>query len=171
MSSRHHFSLQTTQPKHFGQGWISGILSVFFGVLGLAAVCCFILPAMLTMPELRRLYPIPWVRAVLQLVLLSAFLLGAISVSLRYNKALGVAGIALTLTAWLLGGSHASATGELRDGPFLGLDWLLLNVIGYSVVFVPIERWFALRPEQPVLRRQWRVDLVYFAVSALLVQA
>ena len=170
VDSRPHLSLQTTQPKHFGQGWISGVLSVFFGVLGLGAVCCFLFPSILTMPELRALYPIPWVRALLHTVLVAAFVSGAISASLRYNKALGATGLALALAAWLLGGSHASSSGEVHNGPFLGLDWLLLNLIGYSVVFVPIERLFPLHPEQRTFRRQWRVDLIYFAVSALIVQ-
>jgi sterol desaturase/sphingolipid hydroxylase (fatty acid hydroxylase superfamily) len=168
--TRPHFSLQTTQPTRFGQGWISGVSSVLLGLLGLGTVCCFLFPAFLTMPELRALYPIPSVRALLQLVLLAAFLLGVISVTLRYNKALGATGIGLALTAWLLGGSKASASGEVHNGPFLGLDWLLLNVIGYSVVFVPIERLFPLYPKQSMFRRQWRVDLIYFAVSALAVQ-
>jgi sterol desaturase/sphingolipid hydroxylase (fatty acid hydroxylase superfamily) len=165
-----HFSLQTTQPTRFGHGWISGVSSVLLGILGLGAVCCFLFPSFLTMPELRALYPIPAVRALLQLVLLAAFVLGAISVTLRYNKALGATGIGLALTAWLLGGAHASAGGEVHNGPFLGLDWLLLNIIGYSVVFVPIERLFPLIPEQSIFRRQWRVDLIYFAVSNLAVQ-
>jgi len=57
--TKSHFSLQTTQPTRFGEGWISGVSSVFLGLLGLGAVCCFLFPAVLTMPELRALYPIP----------------------------------------------------------------------------------------------------------------
>src|SRR6059036_2526151 len=111
-------------------------------VLGLGAVFCFHFPSVFTMPELRELYPVAWIRALLHLVLIASFLLGAISVCLRYNKALGLTGITLTLTlmAWMLGGSGVAVNGELRAGPFLGLDWLLLNVIDYSAVFVPIER-------------------------------
>ena len=167
---RPHILLRTTQPTHFGQGWISGLASVWLGVLGLGAVFCFRFPSLLTMPELRVLYPVAWIRALLQLVLIASFLLGAISVCLRYNKALGLTGITLTLMACVLGGSGVAVNGELRNGPFLGLDWLLLNLIGYTVVFVPIERLFPLRPNQPIFRRQWRVDLIYFAISSLIVQ-
>jgi len=60
--------------------------------------------------------------------------------------------------------------GELESGPFLGLDWFLLNLIAYSAVFIPLERLFARLPEQDVFRRNWRTDLVYFFLSALLVQ-
>jgi lathosterol oxidase len=93
-----------------------------------------------------------------------------ISLTLRRNKVLGTVGVACTLLAALLGGSRVPVEGELRDGPFLGLDWFLLNLIIYSVVFVPIERLFARLPEQGIFRAGWRTDLTYFFISALLVQ-
>ena len=88
-------SLRSLEPRHFGSGWISGVLSAALGLIGLGAVVCFHYPLLLTMPELRELYPLPYVRALLHLVLVGAFVLGVISVSLRQNKALGVAGIVL----------------------------------------------------------------------------
>jgi sterol desaturase/sphingolipid hydroxylase (fatty acid hydroxylase superfamily) len=121
------------------------------------------------MPELRGLYPLPYVRALLHVVLVSAFLLGVVSVWLRRRKWMGLTGIGLTLVAALLGGSRVPLDGELRSGPFLGLDWFLLNLIAYSALFIPLERLFA-RREQPVFRDGWRTDLAYFFVSALLVQ-
>jgi hypothetical protein len=96
-------SLQSTEPRQFGSGWISGVLSAALGLIGLGAVVCFHFPSILTVPELRSLYPLAYVRALLHLVLIGAFLLGTISLSLRQNKALGVAGIAFTLVAALLG--------------------------------------------------------------------
>ena len=60
--------------------------------------------------------------------------------------------------------------GELTRGPFLGLDWFVLNLIVYSAVFIPLERLFARRPDQPIFRRAWRTDLVYFFLSALMIQ-
>ena len=167
------------EPRHFGSGWLSGTLSSALGLIGLGAVLCFRYPALLTMPELRALYPIPYVRALLHVVLVAAFVLGLISVCLlvppmavrvRRRKTLGAAGIALTLIAALLGGSRVPVDGEIRSGPFLGVDWFLLNVIVYSAVFIPLERFFALRPAQRIFRREWRTDLAYFFVSALLVQ-
>jgi lathosterol oxidase len=169
-TARPHLSLRTTQPRRFGQGWISGVFSVLFGFIGLAAVLCFLFPSRLTHPELRALYPLPYVRLALHVVLATAFVLGVISVCLRYNKALGLAGITFTLTAALLGGSQVTLDGERTGGPFLGLDWLVLNLIGFSAVYVPLERLFPHRPEQPIFRRGWRMDLAYFFVSALLVQ-
>jgi sterol desaturase/sphingolipid hydroxylase (fatty acid hydroxylase superfamily) len=146
------------------------VLSTALGVVGLGAVLCFHYPSLLTMPELRSLYPVPYIRALLHLVLVAAFLLGVASVLLRRSKRLGATGIALTLVAAALGGSRVPIAGELTNGPFLGLDWFLLNLIFYSATFVPLERFFARVPEQPIFRRGWRTDLAYFFVSSLLVQ-
>jgi lathosterol oxidase len=87
--------LKTTEPTKFGHGWLSGVASVALGLIGLGTVLCFRFPSFLTMPELRALYPIPWIRALLHLILVTAFIMGAISIWLRYNKALGLSG-----TAW-----------------------------------------------------------------------
>jgi sterol desaturase/sphingolipid hydroxylase (fatty acid hydroxylase superfamily) len=160
----------TAESTSFGSGWTSGVLSSTLGAVGLGAVFCFHFPWLLTVPELRELYPLPYVRALLHLVLVGSFVLGVLSVCLRQNKILGTTGIALTLVAAVLGGSQVPVDGELNDGPFLGLDWFLLNLIVYSAVFVPLERLFARQPEQPIFRRAWRTDLVYFGLSSLLIQ-
>jgi sterol desaturase/sphingolipid hydroxylase (fatty acid hydroxylase superfamily) len=156
--------------RRFGSGWISGVLSIALGILGLGAVLCFHFPSLLTFPELRSLYPLPLVRAILHVVLVSAFLLGVLSVTLRRQWVLGGVGMGLTLVAALLGGSRVPIDGELTKGPFLGLDWFLLNVIVYSAIFIPLERWFALRADQPIFRKSFRVDLTYFFISSLAVQ-
>jgi lathosterol oxidase len=163
-------TLTAAEPTYFGSGWISGVFSVALGTIGLGAVFCFHYPSLLTMPELRGLYPIPYVRALLHVVLVTSFLLGALSVCLRHRKILGLSGIVLTLLAALLGGSRVPLEGELTQGPFLGLDWFLLNLVAYSAVFIPLEKLFAQRPGQSLLRHGWRTDLAYFFVSSLLVQ-
>ncbi len=156
--------------RAFGSGWLSGVVSVALGATGLGAVFCFHYPSLLTMPELRALYPVPFIRALLHLVLVSSFIAGVVSVCLRQRKILGMMGISFTLVAALFGGSRVPIDGELQSGPFLGLDWFLLNLIAYSAVFIPLERLFARLPEQDVFRRGWRTDLAYFFLSALLVQ-
>jgi lathosterol oxidase len=55
--------------------------------------------------------------------------------------------------------------------PHLGLDWLVLDLLGLALVFVPLERAFALVREQRILRAGWRTDLAHFLASHLLVQA
>jgi sterol desaturase/sphingolipid hydroxylase (fatty acid hydroxylase superfamily) len=164
------FTLRTIEPRHFGTGWISGVLAAALGAIGFGAVVCFHFPSLFTVPELRALYPLPYIRALLHLVLVAAFVLGTISVTLRQNKALGVSAIAFALAAALLGGSQVPVGAAAGSGPFLGLDWFLLSLMLYSATFVPLERLFALRPEQDVFRPGWRTDLAYFGISALLLQ-
>lgn len=161
---------RTHLSARFGSGWVSGVSSIMLGAIGLGAVLCFHYPWLLTMPELRDLYPIPHVRALLHLVLVGAFVLGVLSVVLWRHRLLGMIGIALTLIAALLGGSQVPIDGERIDGPFLGLDWFLLNLIAFSAVFIPLERLFARYCDQPIFRQEWRTDLAYFFVSSLLVQ-
>ncbi len=159
------------ESVQFGSGWISGVGGLIFGLVGLGCIVCFQLPDAFTMPQLRAYYPLPIVRALLHICLVSAFLLGLVSISLRRNKWLGGLAMAITLAAGLLGGSQVSAQREVTpEGPFLGLDWFLLSFIFWSAVFIPLERMFALRPEQPIFRHGWRTDMVYFFVSSLLVQ-
>jgi len=161
---------RTTEQTAWGSGWLSGLLGAIGGLVGLGAVLCFRFPEWLTVPEARALYPLPLVRVVLHGVLVSAFLLGVVSLTLRRNKALGMVAVSATLLAALFGGSQVPVDDELRTGPFLGLDWFVLSLILYSAVFIPLERLFARLPEQPVFRETWPTDFTYFFVSAILVQ-
>jgi sterol desaturase/sphingolipid hydroxylase (fatty acid hydroxylase superfamily) len=167
---RMRWSWRTIESTQFGTGWVSGVFAAGLGLIGLGAVVCFRFPDLLTTPEARAWYPLPYIRALLHLVLVAAFVLGAVSLALRRNKTLGTVGVVSTLIAALLGGSSVAVDAELTEGPFLGLDWFLLNLLAYSLVFIPLERLFARRPEQGVFRPHWRTDLAYFFVSALLVQ-
>lgn len=167
-----HFSLETNEATAFGHGWISGLLSAVLGIVGFGAVICFKYPTFLTKPELQPFYReyLPYLRAWLHVLLVVAFILGTISVCLRKNKALGVIGIVCVFVAALLGGSNAR-TGDLTaTDQHIGLDWFLLNLFLYSAIYIPLERGFALHPDQRTFRKGWRVDLSYFCVNSLLVE-
>ena len=71
------------------------------------------------MPEIQRLHASPLFRASLHAIMLTAFVCSALSLALRKERILGTAGIAVTLTASLIGGSHASAvcSTTLRSSP------------------------------------------------------
>ncbi len=97
------FSLQPG-PRYFGSGWISGVLSIFLGGLGLGAVLCLLHPQWLTTPEFRAFYNMSWIRGPIQALLMAAFVMGFASVVLRRNKLLGTAGLLLTTLAVVLGG-------------------------------------------------------------------
>jgi sterol desaturase/sphingolipid hydroxylase (fatty acid hydroxylase superfamily) len=159
------------EPGRFGSGWISGTASVFLGVLGLGAVACFHFPELLTTPDVRARLPIPLIRTLVQLVIGLAFLLGLVSAMLRRRKVLGATGIGLALAASLAGGGNVPVDASVDVAPmYLGLDWFLLNVLLLVLLFVPLERFWSLRPEQSVFRPGWTTDAIYLFVSHLLVQ-
>jgi sterol desaturase/sphingolipid hydroxylase (fatty acid hydroxylase superfamily) len=170
MNDIRRVSLETFEPTRFGSGFIAGLLSAVLGIAGLGAVLTLRFPQFLAYGELRTIYTIPYVRALLHIVLVSSFLLGSLSAVLRRNKMLGLTGISLTLVASLLGGAQAPLGEVESNRSYLGLDFFVLNLILYSAVFIPLERLFALRPEQPVFRPQWTLDLTYFFVNTLLIE-
>jgi lathosterol oxidase len=158
-------------PMAVGSGWISGTVSVFLGVLAVGAVLCLHFPALLTAPELRAVYPMPVVRALIQAGIVVGFASGLLSTLLRRRKALGLAGMGLALAATLLGGADVPVTTPVPIAPHLGLDWFLLSLFLWALVFVPLERLAPLRAEQHTFRREWTTDLGWFFTSHVVVQA
>ncbi len=166
------FSTNTDEPRRFGRGWISGVFSVLLAGIGLLAVLCLLWPSLLTVKELRAVYGehLAAVRVAIHFLLIAGFVLGVMSIVLRHNKVLGSIGLLCVLVAALLGGSRAPIHSTVSSPAYLGLDWFILNLVFYSIVFVPIERLFPKRPEQGIFRRNFRVDMTYFFVTTLLVQ-
>lgn len=158
-----------TPDRRFGAGWISGTLSVVLGAMGLGGVLCFLFPELLTTPEVRNALPLPFLRGLLRVVLVAAFVLGALSILLWRNKRLGLVGLTLATVAQVLGGSSIPGR-SVTSSTHLGLDWFLLNLFFLALVFVPLERLFPHRAEQGPFRFGWRLDLIYFFASHLLVQ-
>ncbi len=162
--------LGDAESIHFGSGWVSGVLSIFLGALCVLAVLCLRYPGLLVMADSRGLYPLPVMRAILETCIGLSFLLGFLSAALRRRKALAVTGIALAWLAVLLGGSDVPLGTVGAGHLYLGLDWFILNLLGLTLLFVPMERLFPQRAEQHVFRRGWLTDLQHFFVSHLLVQ-
>ncbi len=154
----------------FGEGKISGILSAALGALGLGAVLCLLYPDLLTTPDMRALYPMRFVRALIQAVLVAAFVLGLLNVVLGWRRGFGVAGISAATLATLLGGSEVVIEGPLDESRYLGVDWFILNLLVLALVFVPLERRFARRREQKIFRTGWKTDLAHFFASHVMVQ-
>ena len=157
-------------PKRFGSGWTSGVISVFLGFCGLGAVAVLHFPQWLSSAELRAQYPLGAMRALIAAVVGVGFLLGCVSLLLRRRKALGATGVALGGLAMLAGGSRVEIDGDLGSPLYQGLDWFLLNLFVFALVFVPLERLFPQRHDQRVLRAGWTTDTAYFAVSHLGIQ-
>jgi len=161
-----------SQERKFGSGWISGFLGLLLAIAGLAIVLCFWFPQWLTIQDAREFYSgyEQTIRVLLSLVLVTAFLLGISNAILRQQKILGFTTIILVLIATLMGGARATNKLELTSDVYFGLDFFLLNLIFLGMLFIPIERLLK-KVDQPILRYEWREDLLYFFISTLFVQA
>ena len=158
------------EPTGFGTGWWSGVLSAFFGLLSLGAVVCLHFPQVLTSPELRAYYPMPIIRLLIQALIVGAILFGVIAAMLRKKKVLALTGMSLSLLATLMGGASVPINETLGDGPAIGLDWFLLDMLLMTLIFSPIEVLWPAYPKQNVFRDEWLLDIVYFLSTHLPIQ-
>ena len=157
-------------PTGFGTGWWSGVLSAFFGLLGFGAVVCLHFPQILTSPDLRPYYPMHVMRLLIQAVILAAIVCGVISAMLRRKKVLALTGMVFALGATLLGGASVPINQDLGNGPAIGLDWFLLDMLLMTLIFSPIEVLWPAYPKQSVFRSEWLTDIVYFLSTHLPIQ-
>ena len=167
--SRADVDPQAEPEFQLGDGRLSGAVALFLGALCLLAVLCFRFPELLTTPALRAVYPLFALRVVLFVALLLALGLGALAVLLG-NRRAGIGSLALTAAAIALGGAWAPGR-AVGASPHLGLDWFVLDLLGLALVFIPLERAFALVRDQRILRAGWPTDLAHFLVNHLLVSA
>ena len=154
----------------FGTGWWSGVLSAFFGFLSFGAVLCLHFPELLTAPELRPHYPMRVIRLTIKCLIISALVFGLVSSVLRKKKVLAFTGLLFATLAAVLGGSSVQINDNLRNGPAIGFDWFLLDMLLMALIYVPLERLWPQYPEQGTFRSQWTLDVVYFMSTHLPIQ-
>jgi len=158
------------QELKIGQGYISGYISAILGMCSFFGVLCFRYPALLTSEEFRNAYTQGFVRNLLFAALIVAYFTGTVSYALNRSKVLAWIGISSALAASLLGGARISVA-PYESSPYsLGLDWFAIGFIFSMLIFIPIERAFALNKDQKILRPGWRTDLTYFFFNHLLIQ-
>lgn len=154
-----------------GEGRISGYLSSALGVMSFFGVLCFLYPSWLTTEDLRGSYNVGVLRMVLQASMWTSLFFGFFTFVRWRRKRLGAVGLLFTFGAFALGGWNVEV-GELKDAPVtVGLDWLLLDLLGSAALFIFIEKIVPKYPEQPILRPDWRLDLAYFATNHLAIGA
>jgi sterol desaturase/sphingolipid hydroxylase (fatty acid hydroxylase superfamily) len=158
------------RPRHFGTGWLSGVLGIVLGLLAIFAVLCLHFPQYLTLPELRSRYPLELVRLAIDIGLLAAMGLAGLSMLLRRRKALGVTGMVLAGAALALGAGGVEIPRDGASAVYFGLDWFVLGVLTTAALFVPLEGAFPLRRGQSSFRRGWLTDTQYFFASHVLAQ-
>lgn len=154
----------------FGTGWWSGIVSAFFGILAFGAVLCLHFPQLLSSPDLRPFYPMHTMRILIECLIVAAIVFGIISSILRRKKVLALTGMTAALAATALGGSSVRINETLHNGPALGLDWFLLDLLLMALIYVPLERLWPQYREQGTFRKQWSLDVVYFMSTHLPLQ-
>jgi len=158
------------EARQFGSGWISGVGALVLALAGFGLVLSLHFPDMLSMSELRVMYQHPAFKTVVQLLLLSAFVLACINLVLRRDKVLGFTSIVAVFIATMIGTLTSAQNAAGSHAP-LGLDWFVLNMLMTGVLFIPLEKMFGRLREQPLFRTEWREDLFYFLLSSLLVQS
>ncbi len=159
-----------TQRTSFGQGYISGYICIFLGVLSLFAILCFHFPAHFTTAEFREVYTGELMKQLLMGVIIASFFFATLSFLLSKRKKLALVGIVLAALATALGGFQVQPSSVEKTVWSIGLDWLLLDLFILAVIFIPIEMAFPKRPDQRRFHPEWRTDLMYFAISHLFVQ-
>jgi sterol desaturase/sphingolipid hydroxylase (fatty acid hydroxylase superfamily) len=153
-----------------GRGMVTGVIALSLAILCFLGVLAFHFPQYLTTPELRRSYDVNLMR---QLLFWSLVLAGALSlVNLLFRRAPWLAGtaFALVLASALLGGHQVEVDPNFPDHtPYIGLDWFILDLLGSALIFIFIEKLFALRKDQPVFRPEWQTDFQHFIVNHMVI--
>jgi sterol desaturase/sphingolipid hydroxylase (fatty acid hydroxylase superfamily) len=143
-----------------------GVSAGLFGMLAVLGELCFLLPDLLVTAEARPFYRehIGFFRGLLGATIFATFALGAASILLLRRNKHGLAGIALGAAALLMGGAQVEPVGLGQRDFTAGLDYFVLELLVLGLVFIPLERLYALR-EQRIFRAGWQTDLKHFFVS------
>ena len=152
-----------------GRGLITGVIALSLAILCFLGVLAFHFPEYLTTPELRKSYNVDVIRTIMFAAMIIA---GGLSlVNLLLNRARWLSGFAfllIVLTA-LLGGHKVPVNDFADNTPYIGLDWFILDLLGSSLIFMFIEKLFALRKDQPIFRPEWQTDFHHFIVNHMVV--
>jgi sterol desaturase/sphingolipid hydroxylase (fatty acid hydroxylase superfamily) len=145
----------------------AGVTAGALGMLCVLAEFCFLFPDVLVTPDALPFYRanLPLFRGILAACIFATIGLGALSLVLLRSKAHGLLGIALAAVSLLMGGWNTEPVFQKK--PFLfsiGLDYFVLELLLLGLLFIPLERAFALR-EQRIFRAGWQTDLKHFFVS------
>jgi len=152
-----------------GHGMVTGVIALSLAILCFLGVIAFHFPEYLTTPELRKSYNVDIIRKIMLAALVlagSLSLLNIIRGRVRWLSAAAFALIAMTLA---MGGHKVPVNDFAEHTPYIGLDWFILDLLGSTLIFVFIEKLFALRRDQPVFRAEWQTDFHHFIVNHMVV--
>jgi sterol desaturase/sphingolipid hydroxylase (fatty acid hydroxylase superfamily) len=152
-----------------GKGIVTGVIALSLGILCFLGVLAFHFPQYLTTPELRHSYDVEVMRKILLASLVTAGGLSLANIVLNRSRWLSSFAFLLVALAAVLGGHKVPVNDFPDNTPYIGLDWFILDLLGSSLIFIFVEKLFALRREQPVFRAEWQTDLHHFIVNHMVV--
>jgi len=132
----------TQQRFKFGEGKISGYISIFLGLLSFLAVFCFRFPEWLTSPEFRAVYTGKSMAILLTATIIASFFFALLSFLLSKRKHWALIGLVICTITIVIGGFNVQGRAVDKTSWHLGLDWMLLDLLLMAVIFVPIEMVF-----------------------------
>ncbi len=152
-----------------GKGMMTGVIALALSLLCALGVLAFHFPAYLTTPQLRQMYDVDVIRYIMLAAMLVAGGLALTNIIFDRVRWLSMTAFVLVLLSALAGGHKVPVQDFADHTPYIGLDWFVLDLLGSTLMFVLIEKLFALNKDQPVFRAEWQTDLAYFGVNHLIV--
>ncbi|MBU6376828.1 MAG: sterol desaturase family protein [Bdellovibrionales bacterium] len=157
------------QRFRFGEGHLAGFLSLFLGLLCVLGAIGFHFPQYASTPEIRKFYNVEYLRWLMSLMIFVSIGCGCFNLIRSKHRSYGAVGIGLTTLCLMLGGPFIPV-GDFPDHtPYVGLDWLIMDLIGSGLIFILIEKAFPYQKDRPVLRQEWSLDALHFSINHLLI--
>jgi lathosterol oxidase len=153
-----------------GEGIISGYISIFLSTLTLLGVFCFYFPEQLTTPEFREIYTRESMEALMTIVVIASFFFALLSLILSKKIKWALIGSSIAGLAIIFGALSVQGRSVAKTDWHFGLDWMLLDLLLMTLIFIPIELFFPKNKAQTKFHTEWRTDLVYFVISHLFIQ-
>jgi sterol desaturase/sphingolipid hydroxylase (fatty acid hydroxylase superfamily) len=153
-----------------GKGLVTGVIALTLAILCFLGVLAFHFPQYLTTPELRKSYDVEWMRRLMYAAMVISGGLSLFNIVFGRVRWLSAAAFLLVVLTAVLGGHKVDVDPNFPDNtPYIGLDWFILDLLGSSLIFIFIEKLFALRKDQPVFRAEWQTDFHHFIVNHMVV--
>jgi sterol desaturase/sphingolipid hydroxylase (fatty acid hydroxylase superfamily) len=161
-----------TKPQRLevGKGQISGYISIYLAIMALVSMLCFYYPEKLTTPEFREIYTAELMQFLLKIVVIATFFFALVSFVLSKKIKLALIGTSFAGIAIAMGVLKVQGSVVQKSDWYFGLDWMLLDLLLMTIIFIPIELFFPKNKSQTKFHAEWRTDLVYFIISHLFIQ-
>jgi sterol desaturase/sphingolipid hydroxylase (fatty acid hydroxylase superfamily) len=153
-----------------GKGMVTGVIAFVLALLCFLGVLAFHFPQYLTTPELRKSYDVNVIRTIMLVAIGVSGGLSLLNIIRGRARWLALWTFGLVAITLVLGGHKVEVDPNFPDHtPYIGLDWFILDLLGSTLIFIFIEKMWALRKDQPVFRAEWQTDMHHFIVNHMVV--